>query len=118
MRKQSPEDRSAEFEKALKDSVDTPEHYVLRLFVTGSTAKSSKAIRTIRGLCEEHLHGRYDLEVVDIYQQPAMASGQQIVAAPTLIKRLPEPLRKIVGDLSNVERVLTGLNVFPGHTEK
>jgi circadian clock protein KaiB len=118
MRKQTPEDCSADFEKAIKDAATAPEHYVLRLFITGTTAKSNRAIRNIRGLCEEHLHGRYDLEVVDIYQQPALASGQQIIAAPTLIKRLPEPLRKIVGDLSNVDRVLTGLNVYPGHSEK
>jgi circadian clock protein KaiB len=87
--------------------------YVLRLFVTGSTARSSRSIFNLRKLCEERLLGRYKLEVVDIYQQPELAREEQIIAAPTLIKRLPEPLRKLVGDLSDENRVLMGLDLKP-----
>jgi circadian clock protein KaiB len=81
--------------------------------VTGSTPRSTKAIQNIRALCEQHLRGRYDLEVIDIYQQPVLARGEQIIAAPTLIKKLPEPLRKVVGDLSDTEKVLMGLDLQP-----
>jgi circadian clock protein KaiB len=87
--------------------------YLLRLYVTGSTPRSARSIFNIRKLCEERLLGRYQLEVVDIYQQPEMARQEQIVAAPTLIKKLPLPLRKLVGDLSDEERVLTGLDLKP-----
>ena len=89
------------------------QHYVLRLYVTGSTPRSTAAITNIRKLCEEHLKGHYDLEVIDIYQQPVLAQGEQIIAAPTLIKKLPFPLRKVVGDLSNENRVLMGLDLRP-----
>jgi circadian clock protein KaiB len=67
----------------------------------------------VRTICEEHLHGRYDLEVIDIYQQPTLAKGEQIIAAPTLVKKLPLPLRRIIGDLSNTDRVLVGLDLRP-----
>jgi circadian clock protein KaiB len=87
------------------------ERYVLRLYVTGMTPRSMRAIENVRAICEEHLQGRYELEVVDIYQQPVLAKGEQIVAAPTLIKKLPAPLRRIIGDLSNRERVLIGLDL-------
>jgi circadian clock protein KaiB len=87
------------------------ERYVLRLYVTGMTPKSIRAVDNVRAICEEHLHGRYDLEVIDIYQQPSLAKGEQIIAAPTLIKRLPLPLRKIIGDMSSTERVLLGLDI-------
>ena len=87
------------FEKLIKTAA--PKHYVLRLYITGTTARSCQAIATIRSLCEEHLSGRYDLEVIDIYQQPGEATGQQIIAAPTLIKKLPFPTRRMIGDLSN-----------------
>ncbi len=87
--------------------------YVLRLYVTGSTPRSARSIFNIRALCEDRLLGRYNLEVVDIYQQPELAREEQIVAAPTLIKRLPAPLRKLVGDLSDRERVLVGLDLKP-----
>jgi circadian clock protein KaiB len=87
------------------------EHYVLRLYVTGLTQRSTRAVETVRTICETHLRGRYELEVIDIYQQPALARDQQIVAAPTLIKSLPLPLRRIIGDLSNSERVLVGLGL-------
>ncbi len=85
--------------------------YVLRLYVTGTTPKSQLAIRNIKNICENELKGRYDLEVIDIYQQPALASGEQVLAAPTLIKKLPRPLRRLVGDMSDRERVLYGLDI-------
>jgi circadian clock protein KaiB len=106
-------DRIADFERAISEAADGTQRYVLRLYVTGSTPRSHRAIQTIRSLCEEHLAGRYDLEVIDIYQQPVLARGEQIIAAPTLIKKLPAPLRKVVGDLSNVDRVLMGLDLRP-----
>jgi circadian clock protein KaiB len=87
--------------------------HVLRLYVTGSTPRSARSIFNIRKLCEERLSGRYKLEVIDIYQQPELAREEQIVAAPTLIKKLPLPLRKLVGDLSDQERVLVGLDLKP-----
>lgn len=86
-------------------------HYVLKLYITGSTPSSIKAIVNIRKICEEHLNGRYDLEVVDISQQPMLAEGEQIIAAPTLIKKLPLPLRRFIGDLSQTERILLGLDL-------
>jgi circadian clock protein KaiB len=105
-------DVTAEFEQAIKDA-QKGQRYVLRLYVTGTTARSAAAITNIRKLCEEHLKGHYDLEVIDIYQQPVLAQGEQIIAAPTLIKKLPVPLRKVVGDLSNENRVLMGLDLQP-----
>lgn len=87
--------------------------YVFRLYVSGSTPRSTKAIRNIRKICEENLTGRYDLEVVDIYQQPGLAGEQQIIAAPTLIKSLPLPLRRFIGDLSHSEPVLIGIGLRP-----
>jgi circadian clock protein KaiB len=86
-------------------------HYVLKLYVTGMTPRSLRAIENIQAICEEHLKGRYSLEIVDVFLHPALAEGEQILAAPTLIKQLPEPLRRIVGDLSNTERVLLGLDL-------
>jgi circadian clock protein KaiB len=85
--------------------------YLLRLFVTGQTPRSVKSIENLRRLCERYLKGRYELEVIDIYQQPALASENQIIAAPTLIKKLPLPLRRLVGDFSNQERVVVGLDL-------
>jgi circadian clock protein KaiB len=89
------------------------DHYVLRLYVTGMTARSRRAIENVRKICEAHLQGRYELEVIDIYQQPVLAKGDQIIAAPTLIKQLPAPLRRIIGDMSSTERVLLGLDLRP-----
>jgi circadian clock protein KaiB len=89
--------------------------YLLKLYVTGMTPRSQRAIENIRVICEEHLKGRYSLEIVDIYQHPTLAEGEQIIAAPTLIKQLPEPLRRIVGDLSDTERVLFGLDLRERH---
>jgi circadian clock protein KaiB len=85
--------------------------YVLRLYVSGSTLKSALAVKNIKRICEQHLKSRYDLEVIDIYQQPNLARDEQIVAVPTLIKRLPPPLRRVIGDLSNVKKVLLGLDL-------
>ncbi len=89
------------------------DHYKLRLFVTGSTARSTRAIANMRRICEENLQGRYELEVIDVYQNPEATRELQIVATPTLVKMLPEPLRRVIGDLSNEERVLAGLNLTP-----
>jgi circadian clock protein KaiB len=86
-------------------------HYVLRLYVTGATPRSARAIANIRKICEQHLEGRYDLEVVDITEHPTLAEGEQIIAAPTLIKKLPLPLRRFIGDMSQTERILFGLDL-------
>jgi circadian clock protein KaiB len=85
--------------------------YLLRLYVTGTTRNSERAIVNIRRICEEHLRGRYDLEIVDISQHPTLAEGEQIIAAPTLIKKLPLPLRRFIGDMSQTERILLGLDL-------
>ena len=87
--------------------------YLLRLYVTGTTGKSMRAIQNVRRICEEHLQGLYDLEVVDIYKNLPLARGDQIIAAPTLIKRLPVPLRRLIGDMSDEQRVLVGLDLRP-----
>jgi len=87
------------------------ERYVLRLYIAGLTPRSTLAIKNIRQICEEHLHDRYDLEVVDLYQQPVLAEGEQIIAAPTLIKQLPLPLRRFIGDMSNTDRILVGMDL-------
>ena len=87
------------------------DRYLLRLYVTGMTTRSERAVRNLQDICDEHLKGRYDLEVIDIYQQPVLAKGEQIIAAPTLIKKLPLPTRRIIGDMSNRERVLLGLDL-------
>jgi circadian clock protein KaiB len=88
------------------------EPYVLRLYVTGMTARATRAIENLREICDRHLAGRYDLEIVDVYQQPALARDEQIVAAPTLIRKLPLPLRRIIGDMSQPDRVLLGLDLI------
>ncbi|HYM09562.1 MAG TPA: circadian clock KaiB family protein [Bryobacterales bacterium] len=85
--------------------------YVLRLYVSGSTPKSVLAVKNIKRVCEQHLKNRYDLEVIDIYQQAHLARDEQIVAAPTLIKKLPPPLRRLIGDMSNLKEVLFGLDL-------
>lgn len=85
--------------------------YVLRLYVTGTTRNSERAIVNIRKICEDHLQGRYDLEIIDITRHPMLAEGEQIIAAPTLIKKLPLPLRRFIGDMSQTERILLGLDL-------
>jgi circadian clock protein KaiB len=89
------------------------ERYKLRLFITGSTPRSARAIQNMRQICDENLKGRYDLEVIDVYDDPEATKELQIIATPTLVKILPEPLRRIIGDLSDKERVLAGLNILP-----
>jgi circadian clock protein KaiB len=92
--------------------------YVLRLYVTGTTGRSVRAVQNVRRICEEHLQGLYDLEVVDIYKNLPLARGDQIIAAPTLLKRLPQPLRRLIGDMSDEERVLVGLDIRPRRTSR
>ena len=99
------------FEQALKRQPRRRAEYILRLYVTGSTPRSLKAISNLKRVCEEHLHDDYDLQVIDIYKNPDAAREEQIIAAPTLIKRLPAPLRRFVGDLSNTQKLLTGLGI-------
>lgn len=100
-----------EMEDALKEQETG--HYVLRHYVAGLNRKSLRAIANLKKICEEHLEGRYELEVIDIYQQPVLAQGEQIIAAPTLIKQLPPPLRKFIGELSQTEKILVGLDLRP-----
>jgi circadian clock protein KaiB len=96
------------------DTVDEKSiKYVLRLYITGMTPRAQAAIRNIKKICEEELKGRYDLEVIDIYQQPELAKKEQILAAPTLIRKIPLPLRRLVGDMSNKEKVIIGLELKP-----
>jgi circadian clock protein KaiB len=97
-----------------EESGDLP-RYVLKLYVAGVTAKSSVAIRAITALCQERLAGRYELEIVDLYQRPSLARGEQIIAAPTLIRKLPLPLRRLIGDMSDLDSVLVGLDLRPNH---
>jgi len=87
--------------------------YVLRLYIAGTTSKSVRAVANIKEICESSLKNRYDLEVIDIYQQPVLVKGEQIIAAPTLVKQLPLPLRKFIGDMSDTERILVGLDLRP-----
>jgi circadian clock protein KaiB len=90
---------------------DEPGQVLLRLYVAGQTPRSIAAFANLKRICEEHLAGRYQIEVVDLIQNPQLARGDQILAVPTLVRRLPEPVRKIIGDLSNSERVLVGLDI-------
>lgn len=106
-----PIDRADDFEKAIQDRGQ--QKYVLRLYVAGMTPRSREAITSIKKLCEQHLQGRYEIEILDIYQHPGLARKQQVIAAPTLIKELPLPLRKFIGSLSDEVRILKGLDVQP-----
>jgi len=87
------------------------DRYILRLYITGTTSRSILALTNLKKICEEYLEGRYELEVIDLYQNPSLAIGDQIIAAPTLIKDLPLPFRRIIGDMSNKEKVLFGLDL-------
>jgi circadian clock protein KaiB len=91
----------------------TPGKYILRLYITGMTKRSARAIENLQTFCEKHLAGHYELQVIDVYQQPELARTEQIVAVPTLIKKLPLPLRRLIGDMSDEERVLVGLDILP-----
>jgi circadian clock protein KaiB len=90
------------------------EGQILRLYIAGQTPRSVKAFANLKKICEEHLTGKYRVEVIDLVQNPQLAAGDQILAVPTLVRRLPEPVRKIIGDLSNTDRVLVGLDLRPG----
>lgn len=100
-----------------KSKTNKPEapRWDLRLYVAGQTEKSVRAFDNLKKICEEHLKGQYQIEVVDLIRNPALARGDQIIALPTLVRKLPQPVRKIIGDLSNTERVLVGLDLRPLH---
>src|SRR3954468_17072536 len=89
------------------------ERFILRLYVAGMTSRSARAVDNVRAFCEKHLEGRYDLQVIDVYQQPALARSEKLNAAPTLIKKLPLPLRRLIGDMSSEDRILVGLDLVP-----
>ncbi|MEX2218802.1 MAG: circadian clock KaiB family protein [Phycisphaerales bacterium] len=93
-----------------------PQVWDLRLYVAGESAKSLTAVKNLRRLCDEHLAGRYRIEVVDLLKNPQLARGDQILAVPTLVRKLPEPIKKIIGDLSNTDRALVGLDLRPAST--
>ena len=103
------QDATAAFELMLNETGQGS--YVLRLYVAGMTPNSQRAIENVKKICEEHMQGRFELEIIDIYQQPIFAKEGQIVAVPTLVKELPPPLRKFIGDLSQTERILAGLDL-------
>jgi circadian clock protein KaiB len=98
------------FESAAAKAKDP--RYVLRLYVSGASPKSIRAIATVKKVCEEYLANHYELEVIDIYQKPTLAIGEQIVAVPTLIKRLPPPLQRLIGDMTNIQQVLLGIDLI------
>lgn len=104
-------DDNEEFDRLLQKG-DT-QVYLLRLYIAGMTDKSARAVQNIRKICDENLNGRYELEVIDIYQQPELAHDAQIIAAPMLIKKLPLPLRRLIGDMTDKERILVGLDLRP-----
>lgn len=97
----------------MSNDTSIEQNYILRLYVTGMTPRSINAIENIRRICEEHLQGRYELDVIDIYQHPEEAKKAQLLAAPTMIKQLPLPLRRFVGDMSDEESILVGLDLEP-----
>ena len=113
----APLDSTPEFDKVLEGAAERV-RYVLRLYVTGATDRSLRAIANIREFCERYLKGRYDLRVVDIYQQPSLAQAQQIVAAPTLVKREPLPPKRLVGDFFDQNRLGASLGLKPRETEE
>lgn len=99
--------------QAKPDGAEEAPFWELRLYVAGQTPKSISALANLKRICEEHVPGRYRVEIIDLVQNPRLAQGDQILAIPTLVRRLPEPARKIIGDLSNTERVLVGLDIRP-----
>jgi circadian clock protein KaiB len=111
MKQKKVKDSTKSFERVLKKSLK--KKYVLRLYVTGMTPKSTRAIQNIKKICDENLRGRCDLEVIDIYQRPVLAEGEQIIATPTLVKKLPLPLRRFIGDMSDTGRIVLGLDLRP-----
>ena len=109
MKKKKEKTTAEEFEKASERQ--DQEKFLLRLYVTGMTPKSTRAITNVTDLCKKHLDSCYELEVIDIYQQPNLAKGDQIIATPTLIKKLPLPLRKLIGDMSDEDKFLVGIDL-------
>ena len=110
-------DATEAFEEALKGAALKRAKYILRLYVSGSSIRSMRAIHNLKKICEEHLPD-YELEVIDIYENPTAARAEQIIAAPTLVKSLPRPLRKFVGDLSNTQKILIGLDIYKRQESK
>jgi circadian clock protein KaiB len=108
-KKTKPEGSTTNFDIAISESVN--DKYILRLYITGTTSRSALALTNLKKICEEYLEGRYELEVIDLYRMPGLAKDEQIIAAPTLIKKLPLPFRRIIGDMSDVEKVLMGLDL-------
>jgi circadian clock protein KaiB len=106
-------DEEETIEQESESSKTGSDKYELRLYVAGQTPKSITAFNNLKKICEEHLAGKYRIEVIDLLKNPQLAKGDQIFAIPTLVRKLPEPLRKIIGDLSNTERVLVGLDLRP-----
>jgi circadian clock protein KaiB len=106
-------DESADTVMEPSDYSQDEETYILRLYVAGQTKKSLAAFANLKKICEEHLKGKYMIEVIDLLEHPQLAKGDQILAIPTLVRRLPTPIKKIIGDLSNTERVLVGLDLRP-----
>lgn len=109
MTRKHPQTPIEALEAASRDAKN--QQYTLRLYIAGLTPRSQEAIRNVTAICEEHLAGRCDLEVIDIYQNPVLAKGEQIIAAPTLIKKLPLPLRKVIGNMADAEKILVGLDL-------
>ncbi len=107
--KKKVQDSTAAYEALLKESDQSS--YVLRLYVTGTTPRSARAIANVKKICDQHLPGRYRLEVIDLYQQPQLAQAEQIIAAPTLVRQLPLPVRRVLGDMSKTERMLIVLGL-------
>lgn len=100
---------TSEFDISLSEL--SKDKYILRLYITGTTSRSVLALTNLKKICEEYLDGQYELEVIDLYKKPSLAKDEQIIAAPTLIKKLPLPFRRIIGDMSNIEKVLLGLDL-------
>ena len=109
---------TAAFEDALKEKALKRATYILRLYVTGSSDRSLRAVYNLKKLCEEYLPDDYDLEVIDIYKDPGAAREAQIIAVPTLVKKLPQPIRKFVGDMSNTQKILVGLDLYKRQDNK
>ena len=110
-------DEPRSLEEIASAAPSSPDSWELRLYVAGKTPKSMAAIANLQTICEEHLQGKYHIEIVDLMVHPQLAKGDQIVAIPTLVRKLPEPIRKVIGDLSNVERTLVGLQLRPARPQ-
>jgi circadian clock protein KaiB len=109
MKEKKTKDSTSDYDMSISES--GKEKYILRLYITGTTSRSVLALTNLKKICEEYLEGRYELEVIDLYKMPSLSKDEQIIAAPTLIKKLPLPFRRIIGDMSNVEKVLMGLDL-------